>query len=116
VQLASTAYIAICRPFKQVKDSVIEINNQIIYLTACALLIHFNKEEKWNSSITNCYVYLIISMPIINAVISLVDLIAKISKKIKSCVSKDNKVVCKIKVKANNLVAVSLPTESKYTT
>jgi hypothetical protein len=84
VQLTSFIYIAIFRPFESKKDSIIEISNQFIFLIAASLLIHFDTKSEWSSGITTFYVYLILIGPMIGTVISLVDLIVVIYKKVKA--------------------------------
>jgi hypothetical protein len=85
VQLISTMYTSAFRPFENIKDSVAEICNQFIFLIASSLLIHFDTKGEWNSKITTFYVYLIMTGPMIGSIISFIDIIFKIIKKIKNC-------------------------------
>jgi hypothetical protein len=103
VQLASFIYIVIFRPFESKKDSIIEISNQFIFLVAASLLIHFDTKSEWSSGITTFYVYLILVGPMIGTVISLVDLIVVIYKRVKAWKKRNSKINDKVKMDGSHV-------------
>ena len=60
IQFAYFLYLVIVRPFKLVKDNLIEITNEWFYLILLGLLSYFNSEDKWNTAVENIYLLLIL--------------------------------------------------------
>ena len=52
-------YIIILRPFKSIKDNIIEISNELYFSILLSSLTFLNSETDWNSSITNIYMWVI---------------------------------------------------------
>jgi hypothetical protein len=105
LQLSLTVYLIIVRPFENVKDSILEICNQIIFLVAVGCLIHFDTKPEWGRAMEKFYLYLIMAGPLIGTVISLIDLGIKIVKKINHWKQKDRvKVYQKQKVSSLTIV------------
>jgi hypothetical protein len=71
VQCASLCFIIIFRPFKSVKDNLIETINEVIYSTLCWSLLYLNKKSTWNGYYREIYMYLIISCSLIVVIVSL---------------------------------------------
>jgi RsiW-degrading membrane proteinase PrsW (M82 family) len=62
----------IIRPFDNVKDNLIEIFNELIYLALCGLMLYYNKENRWNESIEAVFITLIISSTIFTTIVMLI--------------------------------------------
>ena len=56
--LASLIYI---RPYKSIKDNLLEIINESYYFVLVSLLSHFNSDSKWISVAENAYFWIIIA-------------------------------------------------------
>ena len=56
--LASLIYI---RPYKPIKDNLLEITNEFYYFVLVAFLSHFNSDSKWISVAENAYFWIIIA-------------------------------------------------------
>jgi hypothetical protein len=95
VQLTSWVFTIISRPFENAKDSIIEINNQLIFLIAAGLLIHFDTKPEWSTTIINIYVYLIMIGPWICTLISFIFLCITIFKKLKKWSKKPSSITSK---------------------
>ena len=61
LQLIYLAYVWFMRPFRQFKDNLIEIVNEIYFLLLLSALIYFNVESYWNSTSTSIYMWSISS-------------------------------------------------------
>ena len=61
IQLAYLVNLAIVRPYKKVRDNVIEVTNEWFYLVLISLLSHFNSKDRWISAIENIYFGIILS-------------------------------------------------------
>ena len=54
-------YIVILRPFKEKKDNIIEITNEIFFSVLLSSLIFLNSENDWNSILIDIYIWIIMS-------------------------------------------------------
>ena len=73
IQLAYLINLVVIKPFKQVKDNVIEITNEWYYFVMILLLAYFNSKDRWTSAIENTYFMIILgnSMSIISIMIGM---------------------------------------------
>ena len=53
------------RPFKNRKEFVIDLINELIYFSLWILLIHYNSEDRWSSMSEYAYIWIIISNNIV---------------------------------------------------
>ena len=60
IQLIYMLYLVIVRPFKLVKDNLIEITNECFYCLLLCLLSYYNTENRWIAVIENIYFLLIV--------------------------------------------------------
>ena len=67
-------YTIIIRPFKEVKDNVIEIINEIGYTILISLLLYYNKESNWSEQEANIIMYSLLFLSIVTSAISFIDL------------------------------------------
>ena len=67
-------YTIIIRPFKEVKDNVIEIINEIGYTILISLLLYYNKESNWSEQEANIIMYSLLFLSIVASAISFIDL------------------------------------------
>ena len=65
LQLLYLFYLITQRPFKEAKDNIIEIINEIFFLILLSSLIYLNWEENWNDIKTTAYIWIITSNNII---------------------------------------------------
>jgi hypothetical protein len=107
IQFVVTTYTVVCRPFDAIWDTMIEMMNQLIYLAAVSLLVHFKHKTDWDDVIENVYVYMIISGPIIGLVISIVNFIVSGYKRVLKFVAQDEKVYAKPKQTGTNIYTIS---------
>ena len=61
VQFWYMVYIMIIRPFENIKENIIEILNEVIFLILLTLLIYYNKNDDWNSTLKTIYMWLIVT-------------------------------------------------------
>ena len=71
IQLMYAAYIIIVRPFKEVKNNIIECINEIYFSILLGVLIILNEKDNWSSGITITYVYFISSNTIVILIVVL---------------------------------------------
>jgi hypothetical protein len=60
LQLVHASLIVLIRPFKKVKDNIIEILNEVTFTILMALLIRFNKKAIWSRTSISVYIYVMI--------------------------------------------------------
>jgi hypothetical protein len=108
------AYMIIVRPFNSLKDNIIEIWNQILYLILVWSLFYLDSSSRWISTVTTTYIWTLMSGPIFCTLVSLAFLVKSIAKRVKNC-RKGKAVVDKLK--ASNVTSLhiisSKPPESK---
>ena len=75
IQLLYLILFLAIRPFNKIKNLVLEILNEFIYLVLWWLLFKLNKENDWTSSMTQVYIWIIISNNIIFVIISICNFI-----------------------------------------
>ena len=78
LQLIYLAYVWFMRPFWQIKDSLIEIVNEIYFLLLLSALIYLNEESYWSSSATSIYMWSISSNTMVVFLITISKLFCKI--------------------------------------
>ena len=61
IQLAYLVNLTIVRPYKQVRDNIIEVTNEWFYFVLVSLLSHFNSKDRWINVIENIYFGIILS-------------------------------------------------------
>ena len=61
IQLFYTLWVAYVRYFDIVKDNVVEIYNECIYLALVTILVYFRKKDRWNGVMIYLYMALMIS-------------------------------------------------------
>ena len=61
IQFVYLVIIWVMRPFEFVKDYLLDLVNETIYLVLCLMLIYWNKLERWNSVVENTYICIIIA-------------------------------------------------------
>ena len=71
ILLLQLIYVSILRPFKEVKDNIVEIINEFYLLILFSNWIYFNTKEEWNTTITSIYVWVIASNSIMIFIISI---------------------------------------------
>ena len=49
LQFLFVIYLVSVRSFSSIKDMVVEIVNQVLFLTLTILLVHFNIQEEWSN-------------------------------------------------------------------
>ena len=62
--------ILLIRPFEKIKDLILEILNEVFYLLLWCLLFKYNIENDWTRSITQIYIWVMISNNILYCIIS----------------------------------------------
>ena len=65
IQVIYLWYIALTRPYEQVKCNIIEILNEVYFSILLFILIFLNNENDWNSSKINMYMWMLISNTIV---------------------------------------------------
>ena len=60
IQLAYLINLVIVRPYKQIKDNIIELTNEWFYFILVSLLSYFNSKDRWESPIEDIYFGIII--------------------------------------------------------
>ena len=71
MQLIYTLWWIYVRYFVIVKDNVVEIYNECIYLVLLVILVYFRKEDRWNGVLIYLYMALMISCGLFLLVVSL---------------------------------------------
>ena len=61
IQVVYLSLMLILRPFKEFKDNLIIVLNDVYYLVLISILAYFNDPERWNDTIATMYMYLIMS-------------------------------------------------------
>ena len=83
IQASAMIYLLIARPYLIFKDLISECLSQFVVTLFSGLLIFYRTKDKW-SSITNwMFIGIIMTSSLISTLVSLIDLIVMITKKIK---------------------------------
>ena len=69
LQIAYLVQLLIVRPFKEVKNNIIEITNEWFYLLLILLLTYYNTNDRWKGIMENVYLWIILGNNIIIIVI-----------------------------------------------
>ena len=89
IQASTMIYLLVARPYLLFKDLISECLSQLVVTLFSGLLIFYSTEDKW-SSITNwMFIGIIMVSSLISTLVSLIDLIVMITKKIKKWWSND---------------------------
>ena len=73
LQIAYLVQLLIVRPFKEVKNNIIEITNEWFYLLLILLLSYYNTKERWKSVMENAYLWIILG----NSIVIIIIMISK---------------------------------------
>ena len=60
IQILYTALIIFTRPFKEIKNNLIKIINELFYILLVCLLFYYNSSSRWEETIQNAYFWIII--------------------------------------------------------
>ena len=71
IQACYTLTVAAIRPFEKAKNLLLELLNEAFYVVLICMLFRFNTESDWTDSITQTYIWIMISNNIIFVIISL---------------------------------------------
>ena len=76
IQIVYLSSLIIVGPYKQVKNNIIEVTNELFYFLLITLLSYFNTAERWSGTIEKVYFYIILanSVVIISIMISMLNL------------------------------------------
>ncbi|CAI2374156.1 unnamed protein product [Moneuplotes crassus] len=78
IQLSCCITIVILRPFESVRNNIIEIVNEVVFLVCSSLMVHFNTKGKWKSWHEKMYINLILSNICLITLISVIFLLKDI--------------------------------------
>ena len=73
----------VTRPLESIRDNIIEIVNQTIYLCTCWFLLHFNTQSEWSTFYEKLYILLIMAGPMISTMVILIDVTRKLIIKLR---------------------------------
>ncbi|CAI2361785.1 unnamed protein product [Moneuplotes crassus] len=85
VQLCGLLYAIIVRPYKHLRNNIMEILNETLFLIFCILITILNKEQDWSSSLANIVLIVIMTNGLIIALILLVTTVKDLVKFIRKC-------------------------------
>ncbi|CAI2371845.1 unnamed protein product [Moneuplotes crassus] len=88
IQLSCCITIVILRPFDAVRNNIIEIVNEVVFLVCSSLMVHFNTKGRWKSWHEKMYINLILSNICLISLISIIFLLKDISLWIKKTIQK----------------------------
>ena len=57
LQLIYLAFVCYLRPFRELKDNLTEIMNEVYFLLLLSSLVYLNEESYWSSAITSIYMW-----------------------------------------------------------
>ena len=61
IQWVYMMYIMILRPHDSIKENLIDIINEVLYLYFLGFLLHFNTENNWNDTTTETYFWILMA-------------------------------------------------------
>ena len=61
IQLAYLVIMIVLRSYEEIKDNIIDIINETIYIICIGLLFHYNKASSWNTTVESVFIYLLLS-------------------------------------------------------
>ena len=61
LQLVYLAYVCYLRPFRELKDNLNEIMNEVYFLLLLSSLVYLNEESYWSSTVTSIYMWIVCS-------------------------------------------------------
>ena len=61
IQLVYMLYIMILRPHDSVKENLIDVINEVLYLYFLGFLLHFNTEKNWDNTTTETYFWILMA-------------------------------------------------------
>ena len=59
IQLVYMLYIIILRPHDSIKENLIDVINEVMYLYFLGFLLHFNTENSWDDTTTDTYFWIL---------------------------------------------------------
>ena len=71
IQVGYVVYLSYTRPYKNLKENLIEILNEFYFLFLIVYLIAFNTESEWNFFKENIYLYVLVSNTLVVFIIVL---------------------------------------------
>ena len=75
LQVIYMGILIIKRPYIEVKANIIEIINETFFITAFALLLHYNSADKWTGTPTTVYIWILTSNNMISFIVIMSKLI-----------------------------------------
>ena len=75
IQTSHLVFLLVVRPYELVKDLILETMSQLIMVFFWGMLIHFNSEDKWNSTINWIFIGTLMWSSLISTLIAFIDLI-----------------------------------------
>ncbi|CAI2374207.1 unnamed protein product [Moneuplotes crassus] len=92
IQLLHFQYLIFNRPFKSKKDNIIEVLNEVVFLTLTLIITLFQKESDWKEGMATALIMIVMINGLMVSFIIMVDSCINISKTIKICKSRQNRV------------------------
>ena len=75
IQITVLIYSIIVRPFKKVKENLIEILNEVTFTLLCLVIVVCNDESRWFNDLDNILIFFLMSVGVLIGIIIGVDLI-----------------------------------------
>ncbi|CAI2361012.1 unnamed protein product [Moneuplotes crassus] len=92
IQLLYFQYLIFNRPFKSKKDNIIEVLNEAVFLTLTLIITLFQEESDWKEGMSTALIMIVMINGFMVSFIIMVDSCIGISKSLKICKGKQNRV------------------------
>ncbi|CAI2368850.1 unnamed protein product [Moneuplotes crassus] len=92
IQLLHFQYLIFNRPFESKKDNIIEVLNEAVFLTLTLIITLFQKESDWKEGMATVLIMIVMINGFVVSFIIMVDSCINISKSIKICKGRQNRV------------------------
>ena len=60
IQFIYLIIMIVLRSYNKIKDNIIDIINETVYIICISLLFHFNKASDWNQTVESVFIYLLL--------------------------------------------------------
>ena len=75
IQFMYLGIMIVLRSYKEIKDNIIDMINETVYIACIGLLFHYNKESRWNKAVESVFIYLLLSSTFVAMIIVIISLI-----------------------------------------
>ena len=78
IQFLYLTTMIVLRSYEEIKDNLIDIINETVYIVCISLLFHYNKASRWTKAVESAFIYLLLSSTFVAMIIVIIFLVIKL--------------------------------------